>query len=142
MYDPVKDAVNSNLKQQMNMQEAQSSSGGNNEGPTSPQSNRGGNHSFAANNAINERFDTDKLADYLRPFHGVGNRGGSKTLSDANITSIASYHNPNRNIAMSRIACNVQIIRPNLFSDLGMGRTRISAHFLSELDAMKLNFPK
>jgi len=142
MYDPVKDAVNSNLKEQSNIQEAQSSSGGNNEGPTSPQPNRGGNHSFGANNAINERTDTDKLADYLRPFQGMGARGGNGTLSQANITAIANDNNPNRNYAMIRIASHVRIVRPDLFSDSGFGKTRISAYFLSELDAMKLNFPK
>lgn len=136
MYDPVRDAASRNVPQ------GESSSGGNNQGPSNPQPNQGSGGSFGTNNPVDQRTDTDKLADYLRPFQGIGARGGNGTLSQANITAVANDHNPNRNFAMIRIASHVKIVRPDLFSDSGLGKTRISLYFLSELDAMKLNFPE
>lgn len=136
IYDPVRDAASRNRPQ------AESSSGGNNQGPSNPQPNQESGGSFDRNNPVDPRTDTDVLADYVRPFQGTGAKGGHGTLSNANITLIAHSRNVNRNIEMSRIAAEVQRVRPDLFNSTGFSHTKISPYFVSQLDAMKLNFPQ
>lgn len=135
MYDPVRDAAASR-----NTPQGESSSGGNNQGPSNPQPNQGSGGNFDTNNPVDQRTDTDKLADHVRSFQGTGVRGADGTLSNANITLTAHASNPNRNIEMSRIAAEVRRVRPDLFNSSQFSQTKISPYFVSQLDALKLNF--
>lgn len=134
MYDPVRDALNS--KEPINTQQGQSSYGGHNQDPSNPEPNQGGGGSFDPNNAVNPRTDTDILADYVRPYVRTSHLSN---LGNAKIT--LTGYNLDRNCEMSRIASHVQNVRPDLFSKQ-FSQTKISSSFISELEAMKRNFPQ
>ena len=128
MYDPVRDAASRNTNESSNTQH------GNNKGPSGPEPDSGGNASFGTNNPVNERTDTDKLADYLRPFQGP-----NSSLGKANITA---NNWDNRNDEMSRITLHVLKVRPDLFKSKRFSKNVISTHFVSQIDGMKQNFPE
>lgn len=130
MYDPVRDAVSRNRPQ------AESSSGGNNQGPSDPQPNQESGGGFDRNNPVDQPTDTDRLADYVRPYVRSSYHSN---LGNAKIT--LTNHNIDRNSEMSRIASHVRNVRPDLFSK-EFSKTRINSYFISELEAMKRNFPQ
>lgn len=132
MYDPVRDAASRNIPQ------AESSSGGNNQGPSDPQPNQESGGGFDRNNPVDQPtiWDTDRLADHVRPYVRSSHHSN---LGNAKIT--LTNHNIDRNSEMSRIASHVRNVRPELFSK-EFSKTRITSNFISELEAMKRNFPQ
>lgn len=127
MYDPVRDAASRNRPQ------AEPSSGGNNQGPSDPQPNQESGGGFDKNNSVDQLTDTDRLADYLRPYVRSSYQS---SLASAKIT--LTNHNVDRNYEMSIIASEVRKVRRDLFYK-DFSKTRISSHLISELEAMKMN---